>query len=128
MLRRLFIPVREREQRRLRPGAAYEGKSGWQHLARVAHRHGDRREAGGRREELAVVAVRRVQVADQAGRVAPGRIDHRIQLTLIHRFDHRGADLRAVGGLGLARGRVRAVAGSLLGLLEAQLDRRVEPA
>src|ERR1700757_5135535 len=78
VVRGLLVRVRELEEARLAPGAAEELEAGGQRaIVRVAHRYGDRRKAGARRKELVVVAAGRVEVPDEARRVAPRRIDER---------------------------------------------------
>src|SRR5689334_5989031 len=71
----LLVRVRETYQRWLRPCATEERDPRRQQAAAgVSHGNLDRREAGRRREELAVVAVRRVEIADEPRRVAPRRV------------------------------------------------------
>src|SRR6185503_14483980 len=99
----LFVCVRERDEAGFVPGAAEERDSRRQRVvARVAHGHVDGREAGRRREELAVVAMGRVQVPDQPWRVAPGWIHERIELLCVHRLQQSRANLLAIVGLGRA--------------------------
>ena len=69
MMSRLLVCIREPEQRRFAPRPSEELEAGGQGAAvRVAHRYGDRREAGAGCEQLAVVAARRVfTIAFSAG-------------------------------------------------------------
>src|SRR5205823_5922522 len=81
VVRCLFVRVSETEQRRLASRAAEELEARRQPgvpnarsvrvgveraAAGIAHRHRDRREAGARREQLVVVAARRVEFADSS--------------------------------------------------------------
>src|SRR5262245_45592513 len=127
MTRRLLVGVGKLEERSLRPGAAVEGHAGGKRAA-TAEAHGDidRREARGRREELAVVPVRRVEVADQARRIAPGRIHESVELELAHGLQNGLADLFAISLVGVARGRAGTVLGPLIGHFEAALGGGVE--
>jgi hypothetical protein len=105
MVRRLLIRVGDPQQQRLRPGAPVNRHSHRQQTAAsVSHRDVDRRESGGGGEELAVVAGRRVQVADQARRIAPRGIDKGIQLEPVHGLRHGLADLLSIRLVGLAGG------------------------
>src|SRR6186713_2639255 len=80
MTTRLFIRICESKKCRFAPGAPEELKTCRQAVAGcVAHRDGNRRISGRGCQELVVVAVRRVEVADQPRRVAPGWIDERVE-------------------------------------------------
>ena len=129
MVRGLFVGVGELEQGRLAPRTAEELQAGGQRVAaRVAHRHGDRREAGARREQLAVVAAGRIQVADQARRVAPGRVDERVEL---QRRPSASGPPAAVSRGTLRAPCTRPLARHIVGRLSAfepRLDRRVKTA
>src|SRR5262245_30063784 len=96
MPRGLLVRVGEPDERRLAPRTAEQGEPGGEHApAKVPHGYVDGGEARGRREQLAVVAVGRVQVTDEPGWVAPGRIDERVELLVVHELEDRGAQLRA---------------------------------
>src|SRR5262245_29753602 len=72
---RLLVREGEPQERFLAPRAAEELQAGRQTVAaRVTHRDGDRGKAGARREELVVVAARRIEIANEPRRVAPRRI------------------------------------------------------
>src|SRR5205809_1057236 len=82
--------------------------------ARMAHRDGDGGKPGARREQLIVVAARRVEIADEPRRVAPGRIDQGVELHRVHQQDDRGAKLLAEFIAGLTAGRLsRRIVGGL---------------
>src|SRR5260221_14360017 len=83
MARRLLVGVGKLEERLFRPGAAVEGHARREDAAAgKAHRDVEGGEARGWREELAVVSVGRIEVADQPRGIAPGRIDKGVQLEL----------------------------------------------
>src|SRR6266545_970668 len=94
MMCRLLVRVGEREQRRLAPGAAEELESRRQRVPpRISHRDGNGGKACARREQLIVVATRRVEVSDQSGRVAPRRVNQRIQMLVVHHLQDTRAEL-----------------------------------
>src|SRR4029450_3755754 len=73
------------------------------------------------------VPARRVQVADEARRIAPGRINQGVEVLSVHQLDHGGPQLLAEGlaaaaSRGFPRHLVRALAA-----FEALLNRGVEP-
>src|SRR6267154_2561337 len=63
--RSLFVAVGNLEQRRFTPWASKNLQTGRQGAADKSHRHRHGRKASRRREAVAVVAVRAVEVADQ---------------------------------------------------------------
>src|SRR4051794_37660378 len=96
MMRRLLVPVRELDQRRLAPRQTEDRHPRRERTtARVAHGNADRRKARGGREELAVIAARRIEIADQSRDVAPGGIDQRIEPLLLHLPLDGGTERRA---------------------------------
>src|SRR5579872_5906195 len=95
MVGRLLVRVREAEERRFAPRASEKLEAGGQRAPGGAHRHGDRGKAGARREQLVVVAARRVEIADETRRVAPRRVDERVELRVVHQCVDRGAELLA---------------------------------
>src|SRR5262249_29872748 len=84
MTGRLLVAVGDLEQRWLTPRPTKNLQPGRQRAMRESHRHGHRRESGRRREAIAVVAVRTVEVADQARRIVPCRVDQHIEPRLVH--------------------------------------------
>src|SRR4051812_601662 len=69
-LRRLLVAIRELDEPWLVERAAeYRHAGGERVIARVAHRHRDRRHASRRRKHLTVVSSRSVEVADQSRNV-----------------------------------------------------------
>src|SRR5688572_15022649 len=91
------------------------------------HGNRDRRKPGARREQLVVVTVRRVQISNQAWRVAPCWIDERVQPIRVHGAEHRRTKPFAEAvtcrtpRILLRRERLR------LGRCQPNLYRRVEP-
>src|SRR6516165_891836 len=85
---RLLVTVADTDQNRLAPRPAQNLKAGRQVSAHETHRNGHRRKPGRRRNAGAVVAVRRVEIADQPRRVIPGWIDQCAQFRVIHRRLH----------------------------------------
>src|SRR6516165_10624161 len=81
----LLVTVADTDQNRLAPRPAQNLKAGRQVSAHETHRNGHRRKPGRRRNAWAVVAVRRVEIADQPRRVIPGWIDQCVQFRVIHR-------------------------------------------
>ena len=93
MLRGLLKSVPQSDQRRFAPRAAKERYAGRQHpVTCIPHWDGNSREARRGREELTVVTMRRVQVADQPRRVAPCRIDKRVEMQRVHHLRDRNAE------------------------------------
>src|ERR1051325_286129 len=89
MLRRLLIRIAELDERRLvERSAEHLQASGERVVARVAHGDRDRRHPRLWREHLAVVAMRSVEVANESRRIAPGRIDQRVEMQAVHRLRH----------------------------------------
>ncbi len=85
---RLLVGIADSDQNRLAPRPAQDLETGRQASAHEAHRDGHRRKPGWWGNAGAVVAVRRVEVADQPRRVVPRGIDQRVQFRLIHRRQH----------------------------------------
>src|SRR6185503_9591744 len=80
MVSGLFVRIGEADERRLAPRPAEQLQPGRQRIAAgIAHRDRDRGKPGARREELAVVAARRVEIADEPRRIAPGGIREGVQ-------------------------------------------------
>ncbi len=122
MVCRLLVRVRQLDQRRFRPCAAEERDPSRQQAApRVTHRHLNRRKARRRRKELAVVAVRCVEIANQPRRIAPRRVNKRVDLLRLQRLQNGRANLLAVLAFRFARGRVRSIFSFLFRLLEPPL-------
>src|SRR5687768_3093859 len=91
--RGLLVGIREFDQRRFRKGPSKKCHARRQDRARVTHWHLDRWKASHGREKLAVVAMRRVEIADQSRWIAPRRIHERIELLAVHQLQDGGADL-----------------------------------
>src|SRR5205085_822814 len=109
------------------PGSPIDGHAGGQRAAaRVAHWNIDGRKSRGRRKELAVVAMRRVEIADQSRWIAPGWIHKCIELQPVHGLNHCLADLLAICRFRLTRGRLGTVLRSSIGLLQTTLSGRME--
>jgi len=70
--------------------------------------------------------VRRIEVTDQSRRIAPGRIDEGVELELVHGLQDGVSDLVAIGFVGFAGRRARAVLGPFISHLEAALGRGVK--
>ena len=129
MVGRLLVCEGETEEPRLVPRPPEELQARRQSVsAREAHRDGNCRKAGARRKELVVVAARRVEVADETRRIAPGRIDHRVEALIVHELEHRRAQLHAKFVAGHAPGALARDVVGRLSRFEAHLDRRVEVA
>ena len=127
MMRRLLVGVGKPKQRGFAPGAAEKLQSRRQRVVpRVAHRHGNRGEAGARREHLVVVASRRIQIANQPRRIAPRRVDQGIELPLVQQLQHARAQLLAEIFAAPAARRLARHVGGRLRALEALLDRRMK--
>ena len=92
MFCRLLEIVRKPDQRSLTPGATEKRDPGWQRVVdRVAHRHRNGRETGAWGKQLAVVAVRCIEVTDESRWIAPGWIDQCIEFERIHHRRHSAA-------------------------------------
>src|SRR5262249_60988270 len=105
----LFITVRDPDQRRLAPCAAEDLKPNWQAVAHEPHWNGDRGKASRGRQARAVVAMRRVKIADHARRKGPRRIDKRVEPVVVHHLLHGLAHpLRVLRDLPAARVLVQA--------------------
>src|SRR5215467_12490147 len=72
----LLIAVHDLDQSRLAPCAAKDLKPNWQALAHESHGNGDGGKAGRGRQAGAVVAMRRVEIANHARRKGPSRPEH----------------------------------------------------
>ena len=105
MMRRLFIAVREPQQRDLAPGTAEELETGGQVSSGITHRHRNRGKAGIWREQLVVVAGRSIEIAYQARWIAPRGVNERIQAHRVHQRSHCHAELfaRRIAGLATRR-------------------------
>ena len=90
VMRRLLVAVRQREERPFTPRPAEARDPRRQRASpRVTHRHVDRRETLSSAKRTGLVAVRRVEVANEPRRVAPRGVDHRIEFQRVHRLRRR---------------------------------------
>ena len=83
-----LVTVRNFEQRRFAPRASEKLKPGWQCATRETHRYGDGGKTGGRRNPRTVIAMGRIEVADQPRRKIPRGIDKHVQLFAIHGIEN----------------------------------------
>ena len=79
----LFVSVTDPDQGRLAPGSTKNLQPGRQCPMGKSHWDGHSRKARRRRKSIAVVAVRRIEVANEPRRIIPRRIDQRVQLQLV---------------------------------------------
>src|SRR5215475_9394589 len=86
MFGRLFVRVYEPDQIRLAERPSQKCQTSRQRAVGESHRNSDRGESGLRREHLAVVARRALQVADLTRRIAPRRIDDGVEAVFLHRL------------------------------------------
>src|SRR4051812_25945526 len=95
MMRGLFVGVGEREHTAFVPGTTKDRQArGQRAAASKSHRDGDCRKTGRRRIDLAVIAGQILShVPDDRRRIAPRRINKRVELQRRHRRQHRIAKL-----------------------------------
>src|SRR4051812_31752209 len=130
MMGGLLVRVGHPNQRRFVPWPSEDRQSRRKSLSsRVTHGDVDRWKAGRRREDLTVVSVRRIQIADQPWRVAPRRVDERVQLLRVHRRQHCGTKLLEILRFRFARAAVGSVVvGVFLSPFETELYRGMKAA
>src|SRR5437660_1511951 len=122
----LLVRVGQADERRFAPCPSEELQSDRQRAARIPHRNRDCRESGARREELVVVAGRRIQIPDEPRRVAPCGIDQRLEAPLIQEVVHRGSQFFAEFFAAPATCRFAGDVVRRLSRFEPHLNRRME--
>src|SRR5262249_62419079 len=86
MFGRLLVSVDELDQIRLAEPPSQKRKTSRQRAVGESHRNSDRGESGLRREHLAIITRRALQVADLTRRIAPRRIDDGVEAVFLHRL------------------------------------------
>src|SRR5690242_16220830 len=92
----LLVGVGKLDQRWFAPRTTEDRHARGKRATGVAHRDVDRRPPRRRRKDLTIVAVRRVHVANETGRIAPRWVDERVEPVGVHRLCDSGAKLVAV--------------------------------
>ena len=110
MVRGLLVGIGVLYQRGLVERAAQELQAGRQLVVGKAHGHGEGRLPGVRGNQLAVIALITLEIADFGGRVVPGGVHQRAHFVLVHHGRNRGPECDA------ARVGVRLAAAGFVGL------------
>ena len=84
----LFIGIGNFDENRFSKQPPHDLQPGWKIVIGEAHRYRNRRKAGMRRNELAVVTSRTLVVSDLPWGIAPGWINDGIQSMLIHSLQY----------------------------------------
>ena len=88
MPRRLLVTVCDFEQSGFAPWASQNLNASWQRCAGKAHWDGDGGKAGGWCNPRTIVAMRRVEIANDAGWEIPRRINKHVKPCFIHSLAH----------------------------------------
>jgi len=85
---RLLVSIRQTQERCFAPGTPEKLHAGRQQAASgKAHGHCNGGKSGAGSKQLIVVAVGSVEIADEPRRIAPCRVDERVQAIVVHQFE-----------------------------------------